>query len=300
MNKLNIAYLNVCGLKSKLLNPDFDNFIKKHDILVFVETKTDDYDEIKLPKDYTLFTKNRQKFKKKSGGIIIIYKKKLSHILKFINSESEFVQWVEILHGNFDTGKDILLGCVYIPPEFSRYSSDESFSEIEDELIRFSNTSKEVALIGDFNSRTSIDSDHVIPDESLLEILQVEDDVINKDIFSYLLLESKNIPLQRYSYDQGRVNKYGTLLLELCKRCGIFICNGRIFSDKFIGHTTCKDSSVVDYLIVSPHMFDYISEFRIDEFNPMFSDLRDIILYFFNCPSILIIHGCHSVYREKL
>jgi hypothetical protein len=78
------------------------------------------------------------------------------------------------------------LGCVYIPPEFSPYSSDEVFLQLEDELITHSNFSKNVALIGDFNSRTSIGSDFVIPDENLLEILQVDDDIVRK-IFLLIL-----------------------------------------------------------------------------------------------------------------
>ena len=41
---LNIHVLNVCGLKSKLLCPDFLNLISQHDILVFTETKWDDVD----------------------------------------------------------------------------------------------------------------------------------------------------------------------------------------------------------------------------------------------------------------
>jgi hypothetical protein len=33
---------------------------------------------------------------------------------------------------------NVLLGCVYIPPEFSPYSSDEAFLQLEDELITHS------------------------------------------------------------------------------------------------------------------------------------------------------------------
>ena len=61
-------------------------------------------------------------------------------------------------------------------------------------------------------------------------------------------------------------------LLDLCRRCGIFICNGRIFSDRNIGCNTCRDSSVVDYLIAHPNMFDIITDCVIEDFNPMFSD----------------------------
>ena len=68
-------------------------------------------------------------------------------------------------------------------------------------------------------------------------------------------LEEKDIPLERYSQDVGRVNKYGTKLLELCKRCNLFIGNSRFYSDKGIGRTTCKDASLVDYLLLSPSHF---------------------------------------------
>ena len=39
VNKPNITYLNVCGISSKLLNPDFETLINNYDILVLVETK---------------------------------------------------------------------------------------------------------------------------------------------------------------------------------------------------------------------------------------------------------------------
>ena len=48
--------------------------IKKYDILIFVETKTDEFDEINLPGGYSYHVKHRKKFKRKSGGIIIIFK----------------------------------------------------------------------------------------------------------------------------------------------------------------------------------------------------------------------------------
>jgi hypothetical protein len=43
VNKLNITYLNVCGISSKLLNPDFETLINNYDILILVETKTDEW-----------------------------------------------------------------------------------------------------------------------------------------------------------------------------------------------------------------------------------------------------------------
>jgi hypothetical protein len=74
-------------------------------------------------------------------------------------------------------------------------------------------------------------NDYIVDDLELFDILDVVDDtdyidnVLNK-------LEEKNIHLERYSQDVGWVNKYGTKLLELCKRCNLFIGNDRLFSFK--------------------------------------------------------------------
>ena len=84
------------------------------------------------------------------------------------------------------------------------------------------------------NARTSILPDFIVPDQELLNILDITDDLeIAENMFSYSLLE-KNILLHRASEDKGRINKYGTKLLELCKRCNLFIANGRIFNDQGI------------------------------------------------------------------
>ena len=77
-NMLNILYVNCCSLVNKLnLYPEFENLIEKHNIVCFVETKTDDMDEIKLP-GYKFHMKNRKTNNRvKSGGIIIGYQEQL-------------------------------------------------------------------------------------------------------------------------------------------------------------------------------------------------------------------------------
>jgi hypothetical protein len=51
------------------------DFIKLYDIIFFCETKLDSYDVFDLPEGYSFATKNRKKFARKSGGIIIYIKK---------------------------------------------------------------------------------------------------------------------------------------------------------------------------------------------------------------------------------
>ena len=75
----------------------------------------------------------------------------------------------------------MFLGCVYIPPENTRYASESCFTEIGNDIIYFSQKSKFVALVGDFNARTAKLSDYIIPDENLLhDILDITDDEMNE------------------------------------------------------------------------------------------------------------------------
>ena len=114
------------------MNPDFDLLIKSYDVLIFIETKTDEFDELKLPEEYTYFAKHRKKNHKNASGMIIVFKKTLPKCLHFIKSDSEYVQWVEFTKC---LNSDMLLGCVYISPENSKYSSEEAFIEVEEELL---------------------------------------------------------------------------------------------------------------------------------------------------------------------
>ena len=61
--------------------------------------------------------------------------------------------------------------------------------------------------------------------------------------------------------------------VDFCRRCNLFIANGRLLSDKGIGHTTCKDASMVDYLLLSLNIINIITDFEIIDFNPMFSEV---------------------------
>ena len=73
-----------------------------------------------------------------------------------------------------------------------------------------------------------------------------------------------NGPLERASEDNTRHDNYGVKLIEMCKRDAMFIANGRLFKDQNIGWMTCKESSLVDYLILAPEAFKTITEFEIN------------------------------------
>jgi hypothetical protein len=67
----NICCLNVCGLMSKLKDPDFLNIFQNYDILSFQETKTDNLDHLSLPDGFTYVAKHRKKCL--NDGLLVLF-----------------------------------------------------------------------------------------------------------------------------------------------------------------------------------------------------------------------------------
>jgi hypothetical protein len=130
---------------------------------------------------------------------------------------------------------DLLLGCVYIPPENSLYSSTDAFLDIENELANFIEKDMKCGLVGDFNAKTAVLEDFSEPDETFLNVMDVnvEDDIF-RYCYDYQVLLDNNISLKRYTQCECRPNNFGRKLLEMCKSNNLCIANSRIGKDKNI------------------------------------------------------------------
>ena len=125
-NFLNILSLNVCGLESKKVTPEFLDFISKYDIIGFQETKTNQFDTIEL-NDFNICFKNRSDIsKKRSGGIALAYKKNLENFITVLETKSSLALWF-VVSKRLTRNDDILCGIVYIPPYGTRYSVEDPF-----------------------------------------------------------------------------------------------------------------------------------------------------------------------------
>ena len=62
-------------------------------------------------------------------------------------------------------------------------------------------------------------------------------------------------------------NNYGSHILEMYKSNALCIANERVGTDLNYGKTTCKNASVIDFVIVSPTMFLNISELCVKDFD---------------------------------
>ena len=69
-----------------------------------------------------------------------------------------------------------------------------------------------------------------------------------------------------------------TMGLNLCKKkLNIYIANSRIGLDKGIGKRTCKNTSVIDYFMMSSKLFSLVKEFEIQDFDPLLADVHNPI-----------------------
>ena len=258
--RLKMCTINVCGLKSKLMSPDFEDFIKEYDFICVTETKLDNYDNISL-ENYSIITNNRSHCKHKSGGVVFIYRAVYSQYVKVV-AKSKHALLVTISPNV--CGYSLLVVCTYIPPEGSAYSDEDSFLELE-QIICDNRGDHEVCILGDFNARTSTIPDYNQPNETLSQISGLTDEVAH-------LLEN-GYDLDRYSKDQSR-NNYGYRLIDMCKSLRVLILNGRLSNDKYVGKFTCRNASVVDYIIVSPMLFSQVLYFNVAEFCELYSDVH--------------------------
>ena len=132
-------FLNVCGLKSKLRFPDFNDFIMGYDIVLLTETKLDEMDSIVIP-GFNIFTKNRKLKKRKSGGVALLLNNKSNSAVEIIDSDIKETLWFRLKEHN--TKEDNVFIVIYNPPQDSRYADPDIFSYIENHVVHLSKNPK--------------------------------------------------------------------------------------------------------------------------------------------------------------
>ncbi|CAG2239753.1 unnamed protein product [Mytilus edulis] len=286
---VHLLSLNVCGLKRKLLYQEFRDLLKCNDLLCLTETKLDDLDEISF-EDFTFHYKNRKKFTSfRSGGIALGYRSQYAKFIHCIETDCPFVLWFRVDRILFRTEDDIIMGIVYIPPENTRYTSENAMSEIEIEFLELQKNSNCIFLLGDFNSRTANEQDFFnISDfeEHLTEFIDVNE---FNDIH---VLDDLKIPRIRNSSDTV-VNSYGRKLIQFCKNNNMYILNGRVGKDRVLGKPTSRSISVVDYILCTANILCKVDDFEVSDFCNLFSDIHAPL-----CLS-LTVNGCNATQGES-
>ena len=271
---LHISCWNINGYKSKGYNKyeddKFINEIKGKDIICLMETHCAPKDSLYLQgyKSVNLSRKSSKKCKKISGGISVFVKSDLKDGIKFLEHKTDDYIWLQLISSFFGTSKDIFLCFIYNPPDNSSYTKtleEDIFDLVEKDVEKFSKQG-DIILAGDLNSRTGNE-----------QLDLIEDDVHNdfSDIFDACHPDI-NIPI-RFSSD-NIVSTRGKILNDLCIQTGLRILNGRTTGD-LTGQLTCYTPnvcSVVDYFMVSKHLFTCEPFFKVHNFIGELSDHSQI------------------------
>ena len=152
----------------------------------------------------------------RSGGILVAIRNCLVKYVQIIKTDCKYVLWFKINKFIFNTIEDVLFGVCYIPHEGSRYSSNDCFLEVEQELIKLVQDKKYVCLMGDFNARIGHMPDYFTPDHFLSEINVCENFSHSEIEIRSNIFEKHSIPLQRVVQD-STVNNYGYKFIDMCK-----------------------------------------------------------------------------------
>ena len=76
------------------------------------------------------------------------FKDNLAKHIDLVYTDSKYVMWFKCSEQPFKTDLPVFVGVVYIPPEYTKYSSEDTFSELQQQYLSSSNTSKYICLLG--------------------------------------------------------------------------------------------------------------------------------------------------------
>jgi len=236
------------GLLSKTNEVDFMRYIDSFDLVCLTETHTTKAVlDISLFSSFHLYISDAKKLShhgRMSGGVIVMVKKHLVVNVQLVKSEIDNTIVLNLGKSLFNSTKDVLLICAYLPPCDSKYwqSTHHGYGvELLDKcILDLSGEYEDFHLIicGDLNARTASDN-HTYS--------SVDDDCFTQNETDF----------PRTSHDK-EINLFGEDLLEFCSIHDCMILNGLNETDfdgsfTFVGNS---GSSVVDYFIVSVELYN--------------------------------------------
>ena len=217
------------------------------EIICITETHLKGNDYIEIPQ-YVCMNSNRiVKSHKGSGGVAILYKKSLQNIYECEEHFRLNDNVIGLKIKNKLSMEQILIYCVYLPPENSKYSQNNESILNHLTIDIYRNQEVDIILVcGDLNARIG-----------------------NKNDCAYF----DSIPVRKI-LEEG-VNQQGQKLLSFIHETHTCILNGRITPnlDDFTSVTSYRGCAVVDYGITRQTDLHKIIEMKVESCVQMVSDL---------------------------
>ena len=113
-------------------------------------------------------------FLRRSGGIAFCFKEHLAKFVKHLDSNSDYIMWIQIDKCLMKADENIILGLTYIPPIQSKYYNDEEILNLGREITSVCSKNKYVIITGDLNARTAMLKDYTRVDNFFSDIFDFE------------------------------------------------------------------------------------------------------------------------------
>ena len=262
IDSLSIAAWNVCGIKSKLDDPEFITQLNPHHIIILGETFLSN-DELHIQgfKCKNIFyRKKHKKAKRHSGGVSVLIKSNIEKYVSPVKTTAESLIWLKISNQLTGFPQDTYCCCAYIPPYGSPYYTThpdlDLFDLLSHDLSHYAKIGH-VMVSGDLNSRIGSK-----PDALLCTELNAHIDTPGLDTIK---------PPPRLSMD-SKSNVWGNKLLDLCIAHNLCLLNGRTIGD-LAGNFTFfgPGFSVIDLTIVDDFLLHKTLSFKVHAFLPELS-----------------------------
>ena len=264
-NGLSVIVWNCNGLtEQKLSDPDFKSHLCENDVIILLESWTDNSSEIEIEGFfvYNFYRKFRHKrARRNSGGIVIYIRENIKNGISVVKNHFDTLIWLKFDKHFFRFQEDIYLCGLYLWSEDAPIASSvdvDLFDLLSQDIASYENLGS-ILLAGDWNCRVGTKLDFIDCDRFTCET----------DFTDYI----PDRPLARASKDKI-VNTRGIRLLDFCKTNTLRLANGRLGIDFDRGEFTYfnkKACSTIDYLLLREHDFPRVTSFQIGSFN-MYSD----------------------------
>lgn len=155
--------------------------------------------------------------KGRGGGLILIYKSKLSGYVCVEKYCCDTIFWLKV---SLITSADVYLCFVYIPHENNIYYDRYNIYVFDNLLMNVAKYVEQgmVVLSGDLYSCVGECNDFIVNDD-------LSDTVFNN--IANIVAYSNDFALPNRNSEDKSCNNFGRKLLDLCKASGLRMCNGR-------------------------------------------------------------------------
>ena len=260
---------NVFGLKRKLGDLDFINYISNYDIVFLSETwiKKDDQTNLEI-KGFTsehIYGKKYSKAKRGrcSGGISVYFKSDLKGHVKIIEKSDQGFLWLKVSKDILSDGEDVYFCNVYFPDAHAKSKRIENetdhFELLENFIIKYRDKGK-IFIAGDFNSRCG----------------NLNTDILEFDIFLDAPFDRCFTHSSNRSSSDHVIDSQGRKLIQLCQSTDFYLANGRLEDGDFT-YASVRGHSVVDYLLLKNEIYSLLINFEVLPFNE-FSDHAPLLI----------------------